>query len=155
MGEASKEPTEDPKEPSVTDELPLVPFKVVATGIPFYRDSACKDVVIEAQIVVIKALDPEDQIQEYDLMPSTKTYTKGDYVSLSFDNKTLWDTCYFKDPESGEIQRAWRIHVNFIGQRLSPDVIEKNRAHLESLEQGVQRRIEELAKARQEDQTVN
>jgi hypothetical protein len=155
MAKAKDAPTEDPRTPTVTDQLPLVPFKVVATDIPFYRDKECKELVKDARIFVLKALDPEDQIQEYDLVPSTKVYNKGDYVTLSFDNKKLWDTSYYRDPESGEIQRAWRIHVNFIGELIAPKVIQENREHLEKLEQGVQQRIEEIAKARREEQTVN
>ncbi len=131
--------------PTVTEKVPLVPFKVVASGIPFFSDKECTQQVPDASIVILQTLDPSDEIQELDIVPSTKTYQVGDYVTLAFDNKKIWEDCYYRDPESGEIARAFRIHVNFIGERLSSQAVEEDRARITDLEKGVQAKIEELA----------
>jgi hypothetical protein len=144
---------QDPREPTVTSKVPLVPFKVLATDIPFYQDQECTDEVSEAHIVILQALDPDDQIQELDIVPTTKSYKPGMYVSLAFDNKKLWENCWFKDPETNEIQRAWRIHVNFIGEVVSPTAVEKERDRLDDLERRVQEKIEQIS--RSEAETVN
>jgi hypothetical protein len=144
---------QDPREPTVTDRVPLVPFKVLATDIPFYKNQECTDEVSEARIVIIQALDPDDQIQELDIVPTTKSYKPGMYVTLAFDNKKLWEKCWFKDPETNEVQRAWRIHVNFIGEVVSPSAVEKEKDRLEDLERRVQERIEQIS--RSEVETVN
>lgn len=141
------------REPTVTNKVPLVPFKVLAADIPFFRDQECTDEVPDARIAIIQALDPDDQIQELDIVPTTKRYQPGTYVTLAFDNKQLWENCWFRDPETNEIQRAWRIHVNFIGEVISPEVVEKERAHLQDLERRVQKKIEEIARA--ESKSVN
>ena len=150
-----KEDTVDPSIPGVTTKMPLVPFKVLDTDIPFYRDQECTDQVIEARITILQALDPDDEIQELDIFPTTKTYEKGSYVTLAFDNKTLWEDCWFKDVETGEIQRAWRIHVAFIGEVISSEVIEEESERLAELEQRVEAKIAEIARSREEDATIN
>ncbi len=143
----------DTREPEVSNTVPLVPFKVLATDIPFYRDQGCTDEVSEARIVIIQALDPDDQIQELDIVPSTKTYERGAYVTLAFDNKKLWENCWFKDPETNEVQQAWRIHVNFIGEVISTAAVEKEKERLDDLERRVQEKIEQIS--RSETETVN
>jgi len=145
MAKSGKATEVESTTPTVTEKVPLVPFKVVAAGIPFFSDQECTKQVTGANIVILQTLDPEDEIQELDIVPSTKTYQKGDYVTLAFDNKKIWEDCYYRDPESGDIARAWRIHVNFIGERISEQAVEKDRARITQLEEGVQAKIEELA----------
>jgi hypothetical protein len=145
MAKSDKATEVESTTPTVTDKVPLVPFKVVAAGIPFFSDQECTKQVPGATIVILQTLDPEDDIQELDIVPSTKTYQTGDYVTLAFDNKKIWEDCYYRDPESGDIARAWRIHVNFIGEQISDQAVEKDRARITELEKGVQAKIEELA----------
>lgn len=146
MAQSGKEPQAETTAPSVTEKVPLVPFKVIASGIPFYTDKACTQPEANATIVILQTLDPEDEIQELDIVPSSKIYQPGDYVTLAFDNKRIWEDCYYRDPESGEISRAWRIQVNFIGELISPESIEKDRTRITELEKGVQAKIEEIAR---------
>ena len=155
MASSSVKKTEeiDTREPAETNTVPLVPFKVLATGIPFYRDQECKDEVSDARIVIIQALDPDDQIQELDIVPTTKDYERGSYVTLAFDNKKLWEHCWFKDPESDEVQQAWRIHVNFIGEVISAAGLEKEKERLDDLERRVQEKIEQISHS--EVETIN
>lgn len=150
MGLFRKETKTISREPETTQKLPLVPFKVVASEVPFYRDQECKQMVEEARLVVLLALDPEDQIQEYNLVPSTLRYKVGDYVTMNLEKEKLWEDCFYKDPESGEVQKAWRIHVNFIGAVVDSKVVSENRKHLEELEGKVQGKIDEIAQAQAE-----
>ena len=155
MASSSGKKTEekDTRVPVVTNTVPLVPFKILAAEIPFYRDQECNDEVSDARIVIIQALDPDDEIQELDIVPTTKTYERGTYVTLAFDNKKLWENCWFKDPETHEVQRAWRIHVNFIGEVISTAAVEKEKERLDDLERRVQEKIEQIS--RSETETVN
>jgi hypothetical protein len=155
MAKPSKESQAETSTPSVTEKVPLVPFKVIACGIPFYLDKGCTQQVANASIVILQTLDPEDEIQELDIVPSTKIYQPGDYVTLAFDNKKIWEDCYFRDPESGETSRAWRIQVNFIGELISPQSIEKDRTRITELEKGVQAKIEEIARRGSKQPPVN
>ena len=143
MGSSSnKDDRTDSTKPETTDAVPLVPFKVLETDIPFYLDEECKKLVTDASIVIIQALDPDDSILEVDIVPTTKKYKRGDYVTLALDNKKLWEDCWYRDPQSGEIEKAWRIHVCFIGAIIDPSAIEKDRERIEDLEKRVAERME-------------
>jgi hypothetical protein len=151
MGLFSKKGTADPSIPATTEKVPLVPFKVLEVGIPFYRDQTCSDRIEDATLMVIQALDPDDEIQEFELVPTTKRYQPGDYVNMLLDNKKLWEDCYYRDSRSGEIQKAWRIHVNFIGEVIAPEALAKDRQRVQELEVRVKEKIEEIARRSRED----
>jgi hypothetical protein len=155
MGSSSNEDiNRDSNRPETTDSVPLVPFKVLETDIPFYSDKDCTQLVPDASIVIIQALDPEDSIQELDIVPTTKKYQKGDYVTLALDNKRLWEDCWYRDPDSGEIEKAWRIHVCFVGAVIDPAAVEKDRDRIEDLERRVAERLE-AARSNDETTVVN
>ncbi|MEJ2078971.1 MAG: hypothetical protein P8020_11460 [Acidobacteriota bacterium] len=135
--------------PSITKKVPLVPFKVLETGIPFFRDKECTQQIPDATLAIIQALDPDDEVQELDIVPTTKTYEKGQYVTLAFDNKKLWEDCYYRDPDGGEILKAWRIHVNFIGEVIEPQAIAAEKSRIDDLERRVQEKIKEIAQRRE------
>ena len=49
--------------PAETDEMPIVPYRVLHTDIPFYSDSECKNEVPEARIAILEMLDPDDEVE--------------------------------------------------------------------------------------------
>lgn len=126
--------------PGTTGKVPVVPFKVVEAGIPFYTDAACTEMVDDACLYILEGLDPEDPILEMDIVPSTNRYEKGSFVNIGYDNKKLWEDCWFRDPDSGEIQKAWDLHTNFIGESIEPEAIEAERERIEKLEKGMAKR---------------
>ena len=130
-------------EPDVVNEVPLVPFKVIRTGIRFYRDSDCQKPVEDARIMILQALDPEDPILELELVPTTLKYTEGDYVTMNLDTKRLWEESWYIDPSTGKIEKAWKIHVNFVGDRISADALENDRDRILDLERKIKARMVE------------
>lgn len=155
MGLFKKKDTTDPTIPGTTTKVPLVPFKVLETGIPFYRDQECTRRVEDATLMWIQALDPDDEIQELELVPTTKRYQSGTYVTMLLDNKKLWEDCYYRDTKTGEVLKAWRIHVNFIGEVITPEAEASDRERLTDLEKRVQEKIEEIARRSREEATLN
>lgn len=145
------------RKPDVTDKIPVVPLKVLQVGIPFYRDPECTRRVPDATLMVLQALDPTDEVQEFDIVPTTLEYEVGQYVTLGFDNKRLWEDCYYRDPETGEIRKAWAIHVDFVGDVINSQAVEKDLERILDLERRVQEKIEEIArrKAEQQSETVH
>ncbi len=131
------------QEPGTTNKVPLVPFKVLEAGIPFYTDEACTRMVEDACIYILQDLDPDDPIRELDIVPSTNKYEKGSYVNIGYDAPKLWEDCWFRDPDTGEIQKAWTLHTNFIGERILPEAIEKDRARIEDLEKRMEKKTGE------------
>ena len=117
-----------------TSKVPLVPFKVLEAGIPFYTDEACTKMVNDACLYILQGLDPDDPIQELDIVPSTNKYEAGSYVCIGFKNTKLWEECWFRDPDTREIQKAWVLHTNFIGESILPEAIEKDKSRITELE---------------------
>jgi len=132
-------------EPEVVDSVPRIPFKVIYAEIPFFRDSQCQEEVEDARIAILLALDPEDQIIEQDIVPTTKEYKKGDYVTMDLDSKQLWEESWYKNPVTGKIEKAWEIHVNFIGHRISESALEKDRERIAELERLMDERMSSSA----------
>jgi hypothetical protein len=127
--------------PQMVDTVPLIPFKVVETNIPFFSDSECQTIVEDAAITILQALDPEDPILEQELVPTTQKYTKGDYVTMNLDSKKLWEESWYKSPFTGKVEKVWEIHVNFVGDLISQSAIEKDRERIADLERRVEERM--------------
>jgi len=141
-------PTEsfDPK-PEETDELPLIPYRVLHTDIPFYEDPACEKEVTDARIAILEAIDPDDERMEVDVLPTRKIYQPGQLVTLTLNNKRLWEHCWFRNPETQQIEQAWTLHVEFIGLIISEKTLEENSEKLEELNQRFAQAKEASAKA--------
>jgi hypothetical protein len=132
----------------VTENVPTLPFKVIASQIPFYTDEDCENEVNDARIVIVKALDPDDEIQELDIMPSTQEYQSGQYVTLGLEHKRVWDACWYRDPENGEVTQAWKVHVNFIGEVISPSAFEKDKNRIQDLEKRTMEKLDQISRAK-------
>lgn len=147
MGLFSKKSEEivDVTIPPTTDKVPLVPFKVLEAEIPFYKDEACTQVVPEAKLCILQTLDPEDAIQELLIVPTRKKYSVGQYVTLLLNNKTLWEDVWFKNAKTGEIQKAFNIHVEFAGEVIEDTAIAAEKDRIVGLEKGVAEKLKEAA----------
>lgn len=131
--------------PPTTDKVPVVPFKVLEADIPFYEDEACTQAVPEAKLYILQTLDPEDAIQELLIVPSRKKYSVGQYVTLLLNNRTLWEDVWFKDAKTGEVQKAFNIHVEFAGEVIESEAIAADKDRIEALERGVAEKLKEAA----------
>ncbi len=49
-------------------------------------------------------------------MPTRRDYEKDQLVTWELNNKRLWDAAWYRNPDSGEIERAWSQSVEFIGR---------------------------------------
>ncbi|MCZ6878586.1 MAG: hypothetical protein O7G29_10645 [Acidobacteria bacterium] len=105
--------------PDETDEMPIVPYRVLHTDIPFYSDPECKNEVPEATIAILEMLDPDDKLEELDVVPVLKKYEPGQLLRWNLNNKTMWEESWYRHPETGKIERAWSNHVEFTGAVIS------------------------------------
>ena len=110
------------RDPGVTDDTPLVPYRVLHSEIPFYSDAECTREVPDAKIAIIKMLDPDDTLGELDVVPVRKRYEPGQLVRWTLNNKMGWEESWYRHPESGAIERAWTYHVEFIGKLLQDQI---------------------------------
>ncbi len=136
----------DPK-PEETDELPFIPYRVLHTDLPFYDDPACENEVTDARIAILEALDPDDELMQVDVVPTRKKYQPGQLVTFNHNNKRLWEECWFRNPETLQIEKTWTLHVEFIGQVIDAQTQEENRERLEELKQKFAKAKEKTGKA--------
>ncbi len=121
------------EDPGITDVMPVVPHKVLYAALPFYSDSECTRQVEGATITVLQPLDP-DGFQLLDVVPTCKRYDVGDYVSWQLNKDKVWEESYYLNPESGQVEQAWTMHVEFVGRRISEKALAQDRERLEKLE---------------------
>ncbi len=120
--------------PGQTNELPALPHRVLYADIPFYSDPDCQKQVTDGTILILQSLDPDDPIQELDIVPTRKRYQAGQILAWDLNNKKLWERAWYRNPETGDIEPAWTFHVEFIGQVVSPEVVAANAEKLEKLQ---------------------
>ncbi|HLV02091.1 MAG TPA: hypothetical protein VKZ59_12540 [Acidobacteriota bacterium] len=132
-------------QPNYTDKLPLVPFKILETDIPIYSDPECKQQVPEGRILILLGLGPDEKVVEEEIVPTRLRYQKDQYVTWSFNSKKVWEDCWYIDPRTGEITKAWGLHVEFTGAVISSETVAANRDHLQDLETRTLERLKEQA----------
>jgi hypothetical protein len=121
------------RQPDYTDKMPVVPHKVLHADVPFFSDAECQNQVADATIAILRPLDSDSFVQT-DVVPTRKIYQVGQYVTWLLNKEKLWEDCYYRDPETGRIERAWTLHVEFVGSVISKEAIEKDRERLQQLE---------------------
>ena len=119
--------------PGITSDMPVVPHKVLVANVSFYSDEACKEMVEGAKIVILRPLEPEG-FDVLDIVPSTKHYSAGQYVTWQLNNKKLWENCYYRSPFTGETERAWSMHVEFVGKVIDEPTVLNHQKKIKELE---------------------
>jgi hypothetical protein len=112
-----KEPTPifDPT-PELTETAVTRPYVVLHANIPFYEDSECRKEVTGARLVILRCDDSRQRHVTVETMPSRKNYTQGQRVTWDLNNKKIWNDCWFRNPESGKVEKAWAQAVEFAGK---------------------------------------
>ncbi len=101
--------------PASTSQMPARPYRILHAGVPFCSDPECKLKVEGANLVVLKSEDPNQKHQVHECMPTRKQYQAGQLVQWDLNNKKIWQGYWYKNPETGNIEKAWIQAVEFIG----------------------------------------
>lgn len=128
----SGESTEDAK-PGTTDEMPVVPHKALYVDLPIYTDPEGRNQT-DGRIAVLRPLDP-DGYSLLDVVPTRKEYKAGQYLTWQLNKDKLWEECYYRNPETGQIEQAWTMHVEFVGKVVSDQAVDLDQARLQKLEE--------------------
>ena len=129
--------------PAETDEMPAVPYRVLHVDLDGYSDAECRTAITDARVAMVVALDPDDPLQEIDIVPVRRHYRAGQLVTWSLNNKKLWEEAWFRHPETGEVERAWTFHVEFTGSIISEKALRENADFLKEIEQKLASRGED------------
>lgn len=103
-------------EPQQTDVQPISPFRVLHANLPFYSDPNCENEVDNARLIILQCEDPIETIKPPEPLPTTQSYRPGQIVFWSFNHKRIWEESWYKDPDNGEIKRAWNYSTEFVGK---------------------------------------
>jgi hypothetical protein len=103
-------------EPEETTYMPARPYRVLHADLPFYSDSKCEKEVQGARLVVLRCEDPAQKQKTIECMPVVKNYRQGQIVSWDLNNKRLWELSWYRNPDTGEPERAWTQAVEFTGK---------------------------------------
>ena len=120
--------------PEETDDMPVVPYRVLYTDLPVFSDPECRNQIPDARIAILLPLDPDDQILELDVVPTRYSYQPGQIITWELNNKRTWEAGWYRNPDTGQVEQAWTMHVEFIGQVIQPKTLETNRQKLADLE---------------------
>ena len=120
--------------PEKTNEMPIVPYRVLYTDLPAFSDPECRNQIPDARIAILLPLDPDDQILELDVVPTRYSYQPGQIITWELNNKRTWEAGWYRNPDTGQVEQAWTMHVEFIGQVIQPKTLETNRQKLADLE---------------------
>ena len=103
-------------DPGITNQMPARPYRVVRADLPFYSDPECRMKVENANLIVLKSEDPKQQFSVQECMPTRKKYQIGQLVRWDLNNKKIWQSCWYKNPDSDSPEKAWVQAVEFIGK---------------------------------------
>jgi len=114
FGRRKQEEVFDP-DPGLTSTIPARPYRILHANLPFYSDAECRNEVKGARLVVLRCEDPRQAQQVVECMPTSKIYSQGLIVAWELNNKAIWDTSWYQNPETGKPERAWSRAVEFVG----------------------------------------
>jgi len=100
--------------------LPRETNWVQHADVTIYSDSDCKHKMSGVKGIVLTIESPIRKRVPYRILPSTKTHFKrGMKVSWEWNFDNVWDSAWYKDPETSEIKQAWNSSIEFIGRNIN------------------------------------
>jgi len=108
--------------PDEIRKMPVRPFRVIHADLPFYSDSKCQDEIPDARLVILQCIDTIQKRNDADCMPSRKRYIQGQIVGWDLNNKKIWQSAWYRNPETAQIEKAWTQAVEFVGKVVAADV---------------------------------
>jgi hypothetical protein len=103
-------------DPGIVEEMPARPYKVLYTDVPFCSDPECNSRVEGACLIVLRCEDPKQKHQVQECLPTRKKYRVGQLVQWDLNNKNIWQDSWYRNPETGNTEKAWTQAVEFVGR---------------------------------------
>ena len=102
--------------PGETNEMPARPYKVLHADLAFYSDPECHVEVSGARLLVLQCEDPRQQHKVVECIPTMRIYSQGQTVVWELNNKAVWDSAWYTNPETNRKEKAWARAVEFAGK---------------------------------------
>jgi hypothetical protein len=109
--------------PDEIRKMPARPFRVMHADLPFYSDARCQNEIPNARLVILQCVDTIQKRTDVECMPSRKRYQRGQTVSWDLNNKLIWQSAWYRNPDTAQIEKAWTQSVEFVGKVVAADVV--------------------------------
>jgi hypothetical protein len=101
------------------DSVPTETNVVYHPGVHLYSDSGCSQKMPEVLGVILETTSPGGATKQFRIFPTTRTHFKeGQRVAWEWSFDKTWGPSWYKDPDTGEIRKAWDSSAEFIGRHL-------------------------------------
>jgi hypothetical protein len=88
-------------------------------GVPIYADPECRKEIEGARGVILETVSPGGVTKTRRIFPTTRThFKKGVRVAWEWSDARRFEQAWYRDPDTGQIQDAWRGSMEFIGRPL-------------------------------------
>lgn len=88
-------------------------------GVDIYHDEECRIPWGTGKGVILETESAGGTRRFFRIFPTLRThFVKGKRVAWEWNHNTTWTDAWYKDPDSGEIRRAWNGAAEFIGRHL-------------------------------------
>ncbi|MGC3932851.1 hypothetical protein [Pseudomonas atacamensis] len=98
--------------------IPVRQYITLYPNIPLYSDSDCK-ILRPGTALIMEVVGPGGFEKTRDIYPTTRTnYVKGQKLTAEWNIKSIFDQCWYIDPESGDKKSDWLSSAEFVGRPL-------------------------------------
>lgn len=88
-------------------------------GVDIYADEDCNQRFEGSKGVILETESPGGMQRTYRIFPTTKAhFKKGKRVAWEWSHDHSWGPAWYRDPDTGEIKRAWLSSMEFTGRHL-------------------------------------
>ncbi|MCB9385132.1 MAG: hypothetical protein H6509_10980 [Bryobacterales bacterium] len=86
-------------------------------GVDIFSDEQGKDLIEDAKGVILTTTSAGGASESFRIFPTTRRYEKGQAVSWEWNLNRKWGKAWYRDPQSGELTRAWDGSLEFSAGR--------------------------------------
>jgi len=86
-------------------------------GVEIFTDEHLGNIVQKGKGVILETTAPGGASKSLRIFPTTRTnYVKGQQVAWEWSFDNVWDKCWYRHPDTGEVMVAWNSAAEFIGR---------------------------------------
>lgn len=94
-------------------------------GVELYSDPDGKNPIPEVRGVILETTSAGGLTRSHRIFPTTRGhFERGKRVAWEWSDKNQWDAAWYRDPDTGEIRKAWDGSLEFVGRNVDEFVDE-------------------------------
>jgi hypothetical protein len=99
--------------------LPNEMHVVYDSGVEIFSDEACTKLILNGKGVILETTSPGGVMKRHSIFPTTRThFRKGKQVAWEWNMQLIWQSAWYREPDTGTIKPAWSSSAEFVGRHL-------------------------------------